>query len=332
MRIIAAYKLPEKGFESLLKAGHEIVFPQSGYFSEQELLDLMPTADVLISVFTCAVTEEMIGKASKLKLIANYGVGYNTIDVDAATKHGIVVTNTPDPVIEPTAELAMTLMMALSRRVTVLNRDIRIKEGLRWGIMENLGSSLFGKTLGIVGMGNIGQALARRALANGMKIIYNNRNRVSETIEKSLKASYVSLDTILCTSDYISLNAPYTKETHHIINKEALAKMKASAYLINTARGPLIDEAALAGVLKEGRIAGAGLDVFENEPLINEQLLALDNVIMMPHVGTGTIDARIAIGECVSDNILRFLAGEKDLDIVNPLVWKHKDEFKNRIK
>lgn len=321
MKIVAAYTLPKDGFISLVEAGHEIVYPEKGYFSEAELLELMPETDILISVFTKPVTAEMIGRAGKLRMIANYGVGYNTINLEAAKDRGIVVTNTPMPVIEPTAELAMALMMAISRKVCTLNRDIRVEGGLQWGIMENLSTSLYGKTLGIIGMGNIGKALARRALANGMKIVYHNRRKVDEESETALNAELVDLSTLLATADYVSLNAPYTKETHHIINAQALRQMKSSAYIINTARGSLVDEGALVDALKNQSIAGAGLDVFENEPKLHEGLLNLDNVILMPHVGTGTNDTRVEIGKSVAGNILNFLAGQKDIDIVNPEVW-----------
>ncbi|MFB6320659.1 NAD(P)-dependent oxidoreductase [Saccharicrinis sp. FJH54] len=317
MKILVVYDLPREGFKALTDAGHELFFPKETLFSGEELLDRLTDADVVVSVFTQPFTAEHIDAAAHLKLIANYGVGFNTIDVEYATKHGITVTNTPDPVIEPTAELAMTLMLALSRKITELDRKIRIENGLKWGIMENLGDSLQNKTLGIIGMGNIGQSLARRALANGMNIIYYNRHKLDPLIEKQYHAKYVDQNTLLTDADYISLNAPYTRETHHILNKAAFEKMKPTVYIVNTARGPLIDEVALAEALKTGRIAGAGLDVFENEPDIHADLLNLENVIMVPHVGTGTIDTRIEIGKCVSKNILNFLNGKGEIDKVN---------------
>ncbi|MFC0877650.1 NAD(P)-dependent oxidoreductase [Saccharicrinis sp. FJH2] len=317
MKILVVYNLPREGFKALTDAGHEVVFPEETKFSSDQLLKKLHDIDVVVSVFTEPFTKEHIEAAPDLKLIANYGVGYNTIDVECATKKGITVTNTPDPVIEPTAELAMALMLAISRRVTELNQKIRVKDGLKWGIMENLSTSLEGKTLGIIGMGNIGQSLARRALANRMKIIYHNRHKLDQSTEKLYDAEYVDLNTLLSTSDYISLNAPYTKATHHILDKHAFEKMKSSVYIINTARGPLIDEAALTEALQTKRIAGAALDVFENEPEIHPGLLKLNNVIMVPHVGTGTIDTRIELGKSVSKNILNFISGKGKIDIVN---------------
>jgi len=317
MKILVVYNLPRKGFKALTDAGHEVIFPEGTKFTSDQLLQNLHDIDVVVSVFTEPFTKEHIEAAPNLKLISNYGVGYNTIDVEYATERGITITNTPDPVIEPTAELAMTLMLSISRRVTELDRKIRIKDGLKWGIMENLSASLEGKILGIIGMGNIGRSLARRAVAHRMKIIYHNRRKLDQRIEKQYSAEYVDLNTLLSESDYISLNAPYTKETHHVLDKEAFEKMKSTVYIINTARGSLIDEAALVEALQAKRIAGAGLDVFENEPEIHPGLLKLNNVILVPHVGTGTIDTRIEIGKCVSKNILNFISGKGKIDIVN---------------
>jgi lactate dehydrogenase-like 2-hydroxyacid dehydrogenase len=317
MKILVVYNLPREGFKALTDAGHEVIFPEGTLFTSGQLLENLSDADIAVSVFTQPFTKAHIKVAKKLKLIANYGVGYNTIDVKSATSRGIIVTNTPDPVIEPTAELAMALMLAISRKLTQLDKKIRMKDGLKWGIMENLGDSLEGKTLGIIGLGNIGQSLARRAVAHRMKIIYHNRHRLDQSIEKQYNAEYVNLDILFSESDYISLNAPYTTETHHILDKKAFDKMKPTAYVINTARGSLIDEAALVKALQTKRIAGAGLDVFENEPEIHPGLIDLDNVIMVPHIGTGTIDTRIEIGKYVTKNILNFIYGKGKIDNVN---------------
>ena len=241
------------------------------------------------------------------------------------------MTNTPQPVIEPTAELAFALMIDVARRVSEFDRAVRSQlsevssfEG--FGVMKNLSHSLYGKTLGILGMGRIGQALARRAVASGMRIIYHNRNKLSaisyqssvdwqrEVIEK---AQYVDFQTLLQDSDYLSLNLPYTPEVHHIIGKPELGMMKRSAFLINTARGAHVDEAALVEALKSGIIAGAALDVYEFEPQISEELLKLPNVVLSPHTGTGTWEGRIAMCENVVDNIIAFVENRpKDMNIV----------------
>jgi lactate dehydrogenase-like 2-hydroxyacid dehydrogenase len=253
----------------------------------------------------------------RVKIIANYGVGYNNVDVDYATKCGIVVTNTPDPVIEPTAELAFALMLASARRIAECDRKMRIPNGLKWGVMENLGQSLYGKTLGIIGMGRIGQALARRALASGMKIVYYNRTKLSPELECHYLTQRLELDELLKTSDVISLNTPLTEDTYHLINYSRLQLMKPTAILINTARGPVIDESALIKALQNGIIAAAGLDVYEFEPFITPELFGLDNVVLAPHNGTGTVDARIEMSRFVSQNIIRYFAGLTDFSRVN---------------
>ena len=284
-----------------------------------------------MSTFDYKVSREMIEGMPNLRLIANFGAGYNNIDLEACRERGIRVTNTPQPVIEPTAELAFALMIDVARRVSEFDRAVRSQlsevssfEG--FGVMRNLSHSLYGKTLGILGMGRIGQALARRAVASGMRIIYHNRNKLSaisyqssvdwqrEVIEK---AQYVDFQTLLQDSDYLSLNLPYTPEVHHIIGKPELGMMKRSAFLINTARGAHVDEAALVEALKSGIIAGAALDVYEFEPQISPELLKLPNVVLSPHTGTGTWEGRIAMCENVVDNIIAFAENRpKDMNIV----------------
>ena len=241
---------------------------------------------------------------------------FDNIDVAYATEKGIQVTNTPDPVTEPTADIAMGLMLDVMRRVSDCNRRLRIPGEISWKLLDNLGYSLWGKTLGIIGMGRIGQALARRAVASGMNIVYYNRTRLAEEIEHRLNARLVSLDELIKNSDVISLNAPHTKHTHHVINERSINMMKPTAVLINTARGPLVDELALARALKEKRIWGAGLDVFEFGHKVSEELLELDNVIITPHIGTQTHDVRNEMAAFVSKNIINFFEG-KEISKVN---------------
>ena len=240
-----------------------------------------------------------------LKLIANFGAGYNNIDLETCKARGIRVTNTPHPVIEPTAELAFALMIDVARRVSEFDRTVRAGKA-EFGVMRNLSHSLYGKTLGILGMGRIGQALARRAKASGMRIIYYNRRRLSDEIEQKHDATYVDFQTLLQDSDFLSLNLPYTPQVHHIIGKPELGMMKRSAYLINTARGAHVDEAALIEALKSGIIAGAAMDVYEHEPAVSSELLSFPNVVLSPHTGTGTWEGRIAMCENVCDNIIAF--------------------------
>ncbi len=335
MKIVFTTTLPHEGFQRLANThGVQLVMP------EKELLDIPSfiqsdntDAEILVATFDYTVSKELIDNMPNLQLIANFGVGYNNIDLDACRARGIRVTNTPQPVIEPTAELAFALMIDIARRVSEFDRKIRgigpQTEPLRFGVMQNLSHSLYGKTLGIIGMGRIGLALARRALASGMKVIYHNRKpyRTGEALQDATlqngdkrlqdgqsptveSAQYVDFQTLLQDSDFVSLNLPYTPESHHIIGKPELGMMKRSAYLINTARGAHIDEKALIEALQSGIIAGAALDVYEHEPHINPELLTLDNVVLSPHTGTGTWEGRIAMCENVTDNILAFIHNE----------------------
>jgi len=317
MRVLVSTRLLPEGFSELEKH-FEIVFPENEMFTKDEVKQLLPEFDAFISTFQFKVDGEVLNACSdKLKIIANYGVGYNNVDVECATKYGIVVTNTPDPVIEPTAEQAFALMLAASRRVAECDRKLRIENSLKWGVLENLGQTLYGKTLGIIGMGRIGQALARRALASGMKIVYHNRTRLSTQLENLYHAERLELNELLRLSDVVSLHTPLNAETHHLIAEQQLNQMKSSAILVNTARGPVVDEKALAVALKNKTIYAAALDVYELEPAITPELLYLDNVVLAPHNGTATIEARNEMSRLVSQNIIHFFAGRTDINRVN---------------
>ena len=291
MKIAFTTSLPAEGFSRL--AAHELYAPLS-------------EAEVLVSTFDYPVTREMIANAPHLQLITNFGVGFNNIDLDACRERGIRVTNTPQPVIEPTAELAFALMHDVARRTAEFDRKLRMGTAEPFGVMNNLSHSLYGKTLGIIGMGRIGQALARRAVASGMRIVYHNRKPLGDEAMRLLgyEASYVSKEELLQTADFVSLNLPYTPEVKHLIGANELRMMKSTAYLINTARGAHVHEEALVQALKDGQIAGAAMDVYEHEPQIHPELLKLDNVVLSPHTGTGTWEGRIAMCENVCDNIL----------------------------
>lgn len=306
-KILITYNLPREGFAELTEH-FELIFPKNASFSKEEVLERVAECDALLSMFNFVIDKEIIDAGKNLKIISNFGVGFNNVDFEYARHKGVMVTNTPDPVVEPTAEMAFALMLATARRVAECDRKLRdAASGLKWGVMENLGVGLHGKTLGIVGLGRIGKSIARRAEAFGMKVVYHNRKET-----EAGNAKYCStLDELLYVSDFVSLNVPLTDETRHLIDADALKKMKPSAILINTARGPVVDEQALADALKNRTIRAAGLDVFENEPSVCPQLLALDNVVLAPHNGTATIDARIEMSRFAARNIVNFFDGGK---------------------
>ncbi|GHT57394.1 D-glycerate dehydrogenase [Bacteroidia bacterium] len=301
-----------------LEARFNLVFPEEGEPIREEMLRLIPDCEGLFSAFNVSIDREIMMAAPKLKIIANYAVGYDNIDVAFATERGIAVANTPDPVVEPTAELAFGLMIAAARRIAECDRRLR-EDNIRWGLFENLGTVLIGKTLGIIGMGRIGQAVARRASASCMKVVYHNRTRLAADIEQKYDAQYLSFDELLATSDYVSLNMPLNAETHHLIDRAAFEKMKQGAILINTARGAVVDEAALTESLRKGKLRAAGLDVYEFEPKITPELLTMDNVVLAPHNGTAATEVREEMMRYTAGNIVRFF-DKQHFACVNPKV------------
>lgn len=327
-KILFQFRIPMEEF-SILPADYEIMVPQEDFFPADEFHQLLGDAEVLVSVFGQKVTRQMIDNAPGLKLIANYGVGFDNIDIAYATEKGIVVTNTPDPVTEPTAELAMGLMITTARNIAGFNRDLRLNKVPAWTVLNNLTNTLYGKTLGIIGMGAIGRSLARRAIAFGMEIIYHNRKRLDESTELKYQAAYTDLETLLRNADVVSINVPSTPETHHLIGVSEFKIMKSQAILINTARGAVVDEQALIVALKNREIAAAGLDVFEREPAIPHELLDLPNVVVTPHVGSATREARSEMSSLVAAIITGFFAGERNLPIVNKEVLG-KTEFRGK--
>ncbi len=311
-RILIAFDTVDEGFEEL-KRKHEVTFPPKGRdFSREELLDMIPEYEVLCPVFDIPVDADLIERGSQLRLIANYAVGYNNIDLHEAAKHGVVVCNTPHSVVEPTADLAMALLLGCTRRICEWDRLFRKeKSEIERGRLVRLGSNLYGKTIGILGFGNIGAAVARRAKAFGMKVLYNKRHRLDPLDEERLDIEYIDKDELLRRSDVVSLHTPYSGDTHHYIGQAELKLMKPTAILINTSRGAVVDEHALVAALRGGLIAAAGLDVFEfnDEPLPG--LYELPNVCLTPHIGTQTYDSRVEMAEELSNNILGFLDGDR---------------------
>ena len=315
-------QIPHGGFDNL-GDNFEIIFPKGDIMGDDEISPHIETADAIVSVFGHQLSNELIDRAKNLKLIANFGVGYDNIDIDYVSKKGITVTNTPDPVTEPTAELAMGLMVAVARQIGKLNNQLRTPEGVKTGVMKNLSTTLSGKTLGIIGMGAIGQALARRALAFNMHIIYHNRKQLHPDIEERYKAKKVTLTALLKTADVVSLNTPLTPETKHLMGEAEFKAMKNTAIIVNTARGSVINQPQLIAALQNKDIAGAGLDVYENEPHIPDELLAMDNVVLTPHVGTATQETREEMSRFISEIINQFFQGTLKKYIVNEKILRH---------
>ena len=273
----------------------------------EELRARVAGKDALVSLLTDAVDRSVIDAAPALKAIANVAVGYNNIDVPYARARGIVVTNTPDVLTESVADFTWAMILAITRRLSEGERLVRRGEWKGWALDLLLGMELRGKQLGLVGLGRIGRAVAARAAAFGMRVAYTSRTETAGVGEA------MQLDRLLLTSDVISLHVPLTPETTHLIDKRALTRMKRSAYLINTARGPVVDEAALAWALQHHLLAGAALDVYEHEPAIHPELLSLENVLLVPHLGSGTTETRTAMADLAADNVLAVLGGKAPL-------------------
>ena len=316
IKVLFTYGMFRDGFTEL-EGKYDVTFPEGRGFSYNEVLEMIPEYDVLCSMFNFPVNKELIDRAVNLKLVANYAVGYDNIDISYALEKGLTVTNTPEPVIAPTADLALALIIDTARRVTECDRKLR-REGRNMviGVLENLGVPVSGQVLGILGMGRIGKALCRRANACDMKVVYHNRSRLSKEEETELNVSYVSFDELLSQSDFLSLNAPKTTETYHIIGDKEFKQMKKSSILINTARGPLVDEHALVKALKEGEIHGAGLDVFEFGGYPLPELLTMENVVLTPHIGTQTTADRVAMARAVCNNVIGFFDGDRPISKV----------------
>lgn len=316
MKVFITYKIPESGI-NLLKEKFDVdVYEGERFLTKQEMMERLKDADAVVTQLRDPVDKEFIDAGKKLKIIANYAVGFNNIDVEYAKQKGIYVTNTPDVLTEATADIAWALILAVARKIIPADKFTREGKFEGWKPNLFLGYEIYGKTLGIIGMGRIGKAVARRAMGFGMKIIYHNRKRVED--DYKYNAKYVDLETLLKESDYISINAPLTNETYHLLNKERLSLLKKNAILVNTARGPIVDEKALYELLKDGKIAGAGFDVYENEPEITKGLEKLDNVVLLPHIGSATYETREKMSIMVAENIIDALEGK----IPRNLVWK----------
>jgi len=287
-------------------------------FDPEALARRLEGKDGVMCALTDRIDDKLLSRCPKLKAVANIAVGYNNIDLPACTARGVMATNTPGVLDDSTADLAWALILGAARRLTELERRVRAGEWTGWRLKQWLGIDVHHATLGIFGMGRIGQAIARRAAGFEMKVLYHNRNRVDSDIERRLNATYVTQDELLRQSDFVVLQVPYSPETHHMIGARELKLMKPTAILINSTRGGVVDDAALVVALKSGVIRAAGLDVFENEPRLNPEFLWLDNVVLMPHIGSSTEATRRAMAMTAARNLVAALTGGKPPNLLNP--------------
>ena len=309
-RIVVTRRIPEPAIELLQEAGDVWVSPHDRPLATDELHAAVAGADGVVTLLHDRVDDAFLDAAgSGLRIVANAAVGYDNVDVPACARRGVVVSNTPGVLTEATADIAFALILMATRRLGEGERLIRSGTPWSWSMFFMLGSGIQGKTLGIVGLGKIGLATARRARAFGMEIAYAGRRRAPADVETELAARFLPLDELLAQADVVSLHCPLSAETRHLIDAEALGRMKPSAFLVNTTRGPVVDEAALADALRSGTIAGAGLDVFEREPEVHEALLDLENVVLIPHLGSATVETRTAMGVLAARNVVAVLGG-----------------------
>jgi glyoxylate reductase len=311
-RVAVMRRIPDSALELLRADAGVWVSEHDRPLSRDELLEAVAGVDAAVTLLHDRVDADFLAAAgSQLRIVANVAVGYDNVDVAAAAQRGVVVTNTPGVLTDATADLTMALILAITRRVCEGDRLVRAGVEWSWDMFFMLGASLRRKTLGVVGLGQIGAATARRARAFGMEIAYAGRRRASADVETQLGgARRLPLEELLAEADVVTLHVPLSPETYHLIGAARLELMRESAYLVNTARGPIVDEEALAAALRAGSIAGAALDVFEHVPKVHPDLVGLDNVVLLPHLGSATIETRTAMAELAARNVLAVLAGE----------------------
>ncbi len=312
-RIVVCGRIPDAGLELLDAAGDLWAWTRDDQIPIDVRDEQLATADAAVTLLNDRVDDTFLDAGPNLKIVANVAVGYNNIDVAACTARGVTVTNTPDVLTEATADLTFALILMSTRRLAEGERLIRAGTPWQWGMFMMLGTGIQGKQLGIVGMGRIGRALATRAQAFGMDVAYHDEYPLDAATEAELGVRRIGFDELLETSDVVSVNTPYMPATHHLIDAAALDRMKSSAFIVNSARGPIIEEEALVAALQSGAIAGAGLDVFENEPQVHPGLVALDNVVLLPHLGSATIETRSAMAELAARNVVEVLAGREPI-------------------
>jgi len=320
-KIFLSRRIPEATMERLNAATELTYNPDDRVLSRDELIAGIDGKDGLICTLMDGIDGELLDTNPQLKVVANYAVGYNNIDVPAATARKIPVTNTPGVLTDATADIAWALMFAIGRRIVEGDQLVRSRQWQGWAPLQLLGRDITGATLGLIGFGRIGKAMVKRAQGFDMKVIYWNRTRLNAAEEKELGVTYLPQAEVLAQADFVSLHVALTPETTHLIGPAELRTMKSTAYLINTARGPVVDEKALVAALQAGEIAGAGLDVFEREPILEEALYTMSNVVIPPHLGSATIGTRTRMGMMVTENCLAACAGKRPPNLVNPEVY-----------
>jgi len=323
--VLVTRRLPQEALDRIVARCDMTLYDGEGVMARHQLLAEVAGKAGAITLVTDRVDEEFLDAAGpQLKIVANYAVGFDNIDVEACTRHGVLASNTPEVLTETTADTAFALMMAAARRIAEGDRFVRSGAPWVWGPLMMLGQDVHHATLGIVGFGRIGQALARRARGFSMRVLYHDMYRPPAEVERELGADYRDLEDLLHESDFVSLHTSLTPQTRHLINARRLALMKPTAVLVNTSRGPVIDEQALAEALRQGQIFAAGLDVFEREPDVHPGLLACDNAVLIPHLGSATVKTRLAMAGLAVDNLLAALEDRHPPTLLNPQAWEQR--------
>lgn len=324
-KILVTQRVPEPAYPLLETVGDVEANREEGViWSHEELLRRGPGHEYIYCLLTDTIDESFLAACAnaqpRLRMLANMAVGFNNIDLAAATRLGIAVSNTPGVLTDTTADLAFGLLMATARRIPEAERFLRAGKYTGWGPLLFCGAEVHHATLGLIGMGRIGKSMAKRAHGFDMRILYHNRQRLSPTEEAAYHATYLPLDELLQQADFVSLHTPYAPSTHHLIGERELRLMKPGAMLINTARGPIVDEKALVKALQNGTIAGAGLDVFEQEPAVEPELMKMENVVLLPHIASASLSTRTLMATMASQNIVAHARGERPPNILNPEV------------
>jgi glyoxylate reductase len=321
--VLVTRQLPHEALDRIATQCDMTLYDGQGAMPRDQLLAEIAGKAGAITLLTDRVDEELLSAAGpQLKVVANYAVGFDNIDLQACTRHGVLACNTPGVLTETTADIAFALMMAAARRIAEGDRFIRSGTAWIWGPLMMLGQDVHHATLGIVGFGRIGQALARRARGFSMRVLYHDVNRPPAEVEQELGAEYRDLEDLLRESDFVSLHVSLTPQTRHLINAGRLALMKPTAVLVNTSRGPVVDEQALARALSQDQLFAAGLDVFEREPEVQPELLACDNAVLLPHLGSATVKTRLAMANLAADNLIAALGDRRPPTLLNPQAWE----------